>query len=256
MRPNIEGTAAVFSKAHILTELRRVAEENGGKAPGRARFATETGIRESDWAGRYWARWGDAIREAGLQPNSLNKRIDTETLLDALLDVTRQLGRFPTDAELRMRRRRDENFPSPKSIQRLGNKQELINQLRSHCEADPVANSDVLAVLDELPSQAAVTEADRPGVNTQETVLGYVYLIRSGRHYKIGKTNALGRRERELAIQLPERAKTVHAIATDDPGGIELYWHRRFKDRRVRTDAEWFSLTTEDVAAFKRRRFQ
>jgi hypothetical protein len=65
--------------------------------------------------------------------------------------------------------------------------------------------------------------------------------------------NAVGRREYELAIQLPEQAKTIHIIRTDYPTGIEAYWHRRFDAKRK--NGEWFDLVAADVKAFRRRKF-
>ena len=106
--------------------------------------------------------------------------------------------------------------------------------------------------------QLCRTRADRPPKEPAPDTrgseeVGLVYLLRSGRYYKIGKTNAAGRRERELAIQLPEKSATVHVIRTDDPTGIEAYWHKRFESKRKH--GEWFELRTYDVNAFKRRRF-
>jgi hypothetical protein len=77
--------------------------------------------------------------------------------------------------------------------------------------------------------------------------------MRSGKHYKIGKSGHVGRREYQIGLKLPEPVKTIHSIATDDPDGIETYWHNRFKAKRA--EGEWFSLNQDDVKAFKIRRF-
>ena len=59
------------SKNFILSEIRRTSEENGGNPLGMKRFAETTGVKKYDWFGKLWASWGDAVREAGLEANSL-----------------------------------------------------------------------------------------------------------------------------------------------------------------------------------------
>ena len=81
-------------------------------------------------------------------------------------------------------------------------------------------------------------------------LVGEVYLFKSGRHYKIGKTKDTVRRGSEIRIQLPEKLSLIHSIKTDDPSGIESYWHNRFESKRM--EGEWFDLNSADIRAFKR----
>ena len=53
-----------MTKAHILAEIRRTSDAKGGQVFGWRRFESETGIRMADWL-KFWARCGDAVREAG-----------------------------------------------------------------------------------------------------------------------------------------------------------------------------------------------
>lgn len=161
----------------------------------------------------------------------------------------RELGRFPVVAEIRMKVRADASFPNDRTFERFGSKSEFAAKILDYCQTRS-GYEDVAALC------AAV--ADRPKANGEDvgdnqTAIGYVYLMKSGKFYKLGRSNAAGRREYELGIQLPEKLKTVHVIRTDDPAGIEAYWHRRFEEKRK--NGEWFDLGAAEVGAFKRRKF-
>jgi hypothetical protein len=69
----------------------------------------------------------------------------------------------------------------------------------------------------------------------------------------VGRSDTLEKRIRQISIALPESVTLVHAIETDDPPGIEAYWHKRFAERRA--NGEWFKLDADDLRAFKRRKF-
>lgn len=239
-----------MDKQHILREIQRTAKANAGVPLGRDRFLQETGIKESDWSGIHWARWGDALREAGFAANELQSAHDEDHLLEKYVALIREVGRIPVAMELRLKRRSDPSFPSHNTFARFGTKQQLIAKANDFCRSRG-GFDDV-----EQICQAQITELKRDLDAHHESVndeFGFVYLIQSGRFFKIGKTNALGRREYELKIQLPEKTNTVHSIRTDDPTGIEAYWHKRFETRRK--NGEWFQLTRADVTAFKRRKF-
>lgn len=240
----------VPTREQIVAEIQRTATANGGKALGKARFEAATGIREYDWRGRYWARWSDALAEAGYEPNQYQGRLAEDALLIGLAEEARRYGRMPTVAELGLRRRQDATFPSPSVFDRMGPKATWAAQVlafcQEHSEWEDVAAIVAPLVADE-PAAVEDAEAEADGQH------GFVYLLKSGKHYKIGHTLDVGRRRYDLAIQLPEKVSEEHVIATDDPPGIERYWHERFASRRK--NGEWFELTRADIAAFKRRKF-
>jgi hypothetical protein len=97
--------------------------------------------------------------------------------------------------------------------------------------------------------RSAVSEEIEKGISPT----GFVYLIKSGKFYKIGSTNNPDRRQYEIRLQLPEKVHHIHSIETDDPSGIEAYWHNRFRAKRLQ--GEWFNLSSIDIKIFRRRKF-
>jgi hypothetical protein len=87
-----------MTKQHILKEIRRTAEANGGKPLGFRNFQHETGVRYADWFGRYWKSWGDAVREAGFEPNVLQSRMSDDEPSSGLSSWLENLGVFPSRA--------------------------------------------------------------------------------------------------------------------------------------------------------------
>ena len=233
----------------ILTEIQRLADVNGGQPPGSRLFERETGIREAAWRGVYWARWSDAVTEAGIKPNVRNERKETDFIFQKLAEAARHFGKVPTASEIRMYHRIDPEFPNAKTISRhLGSLTGVPDRLADWA----LTNGNYADVVTILGDRSV---APTSGLSTSSASKeGLVYLIRSGAHFKIGRSDELERRVKEIRIALPETANLVRSIRTDDPAGIEVYWHRRFADRRA--NGEWFKLSNADVAAFKRRKFQ
>jgi len=237
-----------MDKDEIISEIKRIAKKSNGKAPGFQKFSTETGLRKSDWYPNIWLRWGDAIIESGYQPNNYNTAYDTDFLIKKYIYFIRELNHFPIEGELRIKRKTDKSFPSHSGFSQLGTKQDRIQKIINYCQEKEEFN-DII-----LHCSKVIKTAKYKDDSTHKKLekVGYVYLLRHGsrQEYKIGRTNNPIRREGEIRLELPEKIQPIHYIETDDPSGIENYWHSRFASKRK--EGEWFSLTTNDVKAFKR----
>lgn len=234
----------MVSKDHIVSEIKRIAGKIG-RPPGRGIFEKESGIRMPEWYGVHWRSWGEALKEAGFEPNTRQQKFSPDELLHKYAEAVRHFERIPAEIDIRMYSREHEDFPGHSTFaNHFGNKAELVatfsNWVRKNDEF-----GDLIDLLPEPDDQESVEERGKEGL---------VYLLRSGKFFKIGRSDDLERRIKQISVALPDEVTLEHAIRTDDPPGIEAYWHRRFADRR--RNGEWFSLSATDVRAFKRRRFQ
>jgi len=242
-----------MDKEFILKEIDRTAKENGGIPLGQDRFAGVTGIKIGDWLGKHWARWNDAITEAGYTPNKRQSAYDEEVLIKQIISFIREIGRIPAAADLRLQAHNSKGFPAHTTIQkRLGaNKIKLSSRLLTYCTDKP-EYSDIVGICN-VAIASASEEKSEHYTEESDIEFGYVYLMKSGRFYKIGNSKNVERRNYEIGIKLPEDLTILHKIRTDDPIGIENYWHIRFNDKRKQ--GEWFDLSSSDITAFKRRKF-
>lgn len=235
------------SKESIISAYNALVRERGGVPVGEGIFTRETGIPRYSWRGRYWRSWSAFQADAGHAPNIPTQKIDDEILLHRFSELALERNEVPTEADLTLKRKEDPSFPGKLVFRRWGSRNALLAAVAEYCEGREQF-APVLSLLRQGTSGRLDHRLD------SFRVKGFVYLVRSGKYYKLGRTNAAGRRLRELAIQLPQKPDTAHVIETDDPEGIEQYWHRRFAEKRQ--GGEWFALTADDVRAFKKRRFQ
>ena len=231
-------------KELILEEIQRIAKQSE-TPPGRQVFERETGIRMSEWYGVYWRSWGDALKEAGFTPNKIQGRFASDDVLRKYAEAVRHFGRVPAEIDIRMYARGMDDFPGHTTFRNhFGNKAGLIAAF-----SEWLSRNDDFADLVELLPETSKEEVNPVAINE-----GLVYLLKSGDHYKIGRSDEIERRLRQISIALPEEVTLVHTIRTDDPSGIEAYWHRRFSEKRA--NGEWFRLNISEVRAFKRRNYQ
>ena len=245
-----------ISKQHILEEIRRTAAENNGVALGKQRFYAATGIKEADWSGVHWNRWNEAVEEAGFAPNRMQGKYDDKELLTRLAVFIRELGKYPTSRELRLKAR-ETDLPSHNVFTRWGSKAECAAKVVNFCREHPEFE-DVAALCEPVARTVKKKKTDK---DDQEDVdFGWVYMLRGEKtkKYYIGLSSHPGRRHYQHATKLPEKLIEIHKFKTDDPRGIEKYWHTRFEEKRFYNEGsktDWFELTKQDVAAFKRRRY-
>lgn len=159
----------------------------------------------------------------------------------------RKLGKFPTYREIEVEKGNDANFPDKGAFYRWGTKEQFATKVAAYCK-DKNGYDDIVKLCQSIFEKSSQKDfINNSNINQR---LSEVYLFKSGHYYKIGRTNDTVRRGHEIRIQLPEKMDLIHSIKTDDPSGVESYWHKRFESKQMK--GEWFDLNASDVKAFKR----
>lgn len=79
----------------------------------------------------------------------------------------------------------------------------------------------------------------------QQNRPGYIYILRAGPYYKIGRAKSIDNRVKQITLQLPFPVELLHSIETPDYIAAEHTLHNQFAADR--TNGEWFKLHSDDV---------
>ncbi len=245
-----------MKKEHILNEVRRTAKN--GDPLGGTKFVEETGIKKSEWYGVYWNNWSEVLTDAGFEPHKFNESHDEEWLIEKAIDLIKDMGEFPKASDFIRKRKEDKAFPNPSSFNKRWKKHELAKKVIEYCEKNNVS-PDVIEICRLISKRGDTKKAKKldDDIDTEEKS-GHVYMLEHDGVYRIGASIDAVQRHKQIKVQMPFVTKEIHVISTDDPFGIEAYWHKRFKDKKQKgkqkLQGDWFNLSARDIKAFKKRR--
>jgi hypothetical protein len=243
-----------ISREEILSEIRKFVATHEGEIPGQRTFSVATRIKPSAWAGKYWARWSDAVREAGFDANAMNQKIPDGDLIEKLAAFISSLGYFPVRDEINIHARKVPGFPVWQTIaNRYGGMPETAAALLEFGRKSE--NASLIQLCEARLQREALKPVPTTDPRSQTTTkVGFVYLKYSPslRLYKIGKANNPKKRGAGISLLLPEDLVPKHEIKTDCPYILEKYWENRFRAKKKQ--GEWYELDSADIAAFKGRR--
>ena len=233
----------MLTKEEIIGELKRVTKENGGKTPGENFLYENSEIKRYDRM-RYWPNYGELVRKAGLKPNKFdNTKYSGEELCKLFIKTIRENKSWPTRGILDVKHNNNLEFPASVTFyKKFGLSRGIAEAVIKFVENKKGYN-DVVNICNKILEKSGNEES-------LDVKNGFVYLGKQHGNYKIGKTRDLNRRREDITLQGAESFALVHYIETDDMEGVEKYWHTRFEPKRMR--GEWFSLSINDVKAFKR----
>lgn len=243
----------MYSKEEILKKIKEWSKENDGKTPGEKVFYEYADFNVYQLHKLGWANYGELVDEAELIPNTFdNTQYSYEQICDLFISAMREKNQWPSRGYLDVKHLNDSSYPSSATFyKKLGLTGDLAQSILDYI-GDKDDYDDVKNICLPVIEKYAVSDKSDEAGKTVEEVYMYKYKNQS-QPIKVGRSKDVERRGEEIVIGAHDKAVLIHSIKTDDPSGVENYWHRRFrKSGREEYNNEWFRLKPEDVKAFKR----
>lgn len=241
------------TREEIIELIKKWSVDHEGRTPAERVFREDTGIPLNTLQKHGWASYGELCDDAGLSRNKFDKtKYQNDELCESFIVAIRDKNKWPTRGELEVRQKKDKTFPGSSTYyKKLGLVNtgalpktilEYINGKSGYEDIEVICNT----MLEKIPAEAEFS-------GDQKEDKGWVYLYRLGtlNRYKVGKTNNLLRRGREIAATLPEKTILIHSIPTNDISGVEVYWLTRFRKTATELENEWFMLSNSNIKEFK-----
>ena len=165
-----------MNRNQIVSEVKRVAEANGGKPLGERLFYKETGLNIQALQRAGFPNYGHAREAAGYARGTFGAAYSDDELFGPLARLTRDKQHFPTIGEIRVAQY-SSGGPSYDAYQRAAKRGPLRKQLLDWCRQQKEF-SDVASILEAASDLHSKAGARARG--TEKVINGYVYLMRYG----------------------------------------------------------------------------
>ncbi len=179
-------TTALPEQDQVLNAIRSAAQ-TFGHPPSRAEFISSSGMTEYQVL-KHFPSWREAVRAAGLEPNSTNLPIEPDALLENWGELVRRVRRIPT----RLQYRRDGTYSPGVFDRRFGPWSTIPSKFREFAEGK-TEWVDVIALLPLENSRPLIsTPSLRPPTQNLSTTNGETRPEHNHRHNKLDSRPTYG----------------------------------------------------------------
>jgi len=239
----------MYSKEFILDEIRKQAQLNGNNSISLKQFCKASGIKTNQICGKYWAKWNDAVSEAGLLPNRMPVSPSRDFLCLKMAEFINELGRYPSKNELSHRAFVTNSFPHPSTFTNsLGDRFVTAKYVLDYCTHNDVYKS-AAEVCNEIYKKGV--EEDEAFAKKYKGLKNFVALEKSGKRVYFFTIQMEPYMINQLKL---EDTIIIHQMAAENAAAAVVKLineYKAFQDPRTRK----FTFTQKEINEIKKNEY-